>query len=329
MADTATAPAKPQGAQGGAFKNQLNRTLPLVVLVLLILVVTLKQPSFLGVPSIRALLDSMAPILLLALGQTFVILTGGIDLSVAVLASFGTVLLAQWIPTMGPGAVLAMLVSLTLIGLLSGLVTAIGQVPSFIVTLGALGLWSGVGYTISGASTITISSGYDAIGWLREYRLAQIPIASWLVIAIAVLAAVAMKVLSRGRSFHAMGLAERAALMSGLPTAVIRATAFALSGLFAGLAALILAASQYSGSPTLADSLLLPVIAAVVLGGTAITGGVGGPIRTLIGALIIAVLRVGLSAVGVDPSFEQIVYGSVVIIAVALTIDRSRLGIVK
>lgn len=329
MAETVTTPPEPHGAQAGAFKNQLNTALPLVVLVLLILVVTLKQPSFLGVPSIRALLDSMAPILLLALGQTFVILTGGIDLSVAVLASFGTVLLAQWIPTMGPGAVLAMLVSITLIGLLSGLVTAIGQVPSFIVTLGALGLWSGVGYTISGASTITISSGYDAIGWLREYRLAQIPIASWLVILIVVIAAVAMKVLSRGRSFHAMGLAERAALMSGLPTAVIRATAFALSGLFAGLAAILLAASQYSGSPTLADSLLLPVIAAVVLGGTAITGGVGGPIRTLIGALMIAVLRVGLSAVGVDPSFEQIVYGTVVIIAVALTIDRSRLGIVK
>jgi ribose transport system permease protein len=102
-----------------------------------------------------------------------------------------------------------------------------------------------------------------------------------------------------------------------------------LSGLFAGLAALLLSASQFSGSPTLADALLLPTIAAVVVGGSAITGGVGGPLRTLVGALIIAVLRVGLSVVGVDPSYEQIVYGAVVIAAVALTLDRSRMGVVK
>jgi ribose transport system permease protein len=91
----------------------------------------------------------------------------------------------------------------------------------------------------------------------------------------------------------------------------------------------MLAASQHSGGPTLAHTLLLPAIAAVIVGGTAITGGVGGAMRTVIGALIIVVLRVGLTAVGVDPSFEQIVYGTVIIAAVVLTIDRSRLGVVK
>jgi ribose transport system permease protein len=91
----------------------------------------------------------------------------------------------------------------------------------------------------------------------------------------------------------------------------------------------VLAASQFSGAPTLADSLLLPAIAAVVVGGTAITGGVGGPLRTLVGALLIVVLRTGMSVVGVDPSYEQIVYGVVIIAAVALTLDRGQLGIVK
>jgi ribose transport system permease protein len=303
--------------------------LPLAVLVALVLLVTARQPAFLGIRSIRTLLDGTAPILLLALGQTLVILTGGIDLSVAALASLGTVLLAMWLPELGPTAILAMLAATALAGMLNGLATAYLQVPSFIVTLGALGLWSGVALTVSGASTISIVEGYDAIGWIRDLRLVQLPSSFVLAALIAVLAAVAIRVFTRGRLLHALGLAERAALMSGVRTAWVRVTAFTLSGLFAGLAAVLLSASQFSGSPTLADALLLPTIAAVVVGGSAITGGVGGPLRTLVGALIIAVLRVGLSAVGVEPSFEQIFYGAVVIVAVALTLDRSRMGVVK
>ena len=309
--------------------RRLIAALPLAVLIVLVLVVTAKQPTFLGIRSIRTLLDGAAPILLLALGQTLVILTGGIDLSVAALASLGTVLLAKWLPGMGPGAIIAMLAALAFAGLLNGLACAYLQVPSFIVTLGAMGLWSGVSLSISGASTISITKGYDAIGWIRDLRLAQLPASFVLAALLAVLAAVVIRVFARGRLLHAMGLAERAALMSGVRTPRVRLAAFALSGLFAGLAALLLSASQFSGSPTLADALLLPTIAAVVVGGSAITGGVGGPLRTLVGALIIAVLRVGLSVVGVDPSYEQIVYGAVVIAAVALTLDRSRMGVVK
>jgi ribose transport system permease protein len=303
--------------------------LPVAVLIVLVLVVTAKEPTFLGIRSIRTLLDGAAPILLLALGQTLVILTGGIDLSVAALASLGTVLLAKWLPGMGPGAILAMLLALTVAGLVNGLACAYLQVPSFIVTLGAMGLWSGVGLTISGASTISISDGYDAIGWIREQRVAQLPASFVLAAVITVLAAVVMRAFTRGRLLHALGLSERAVLMSGVRTPRVRVLAFALSGLCSGLAALLLASSQFSGSPTLADALLMPAIAAVVVGGSAITGGVGGPMRTLVGALIIAVCRVGLSAIGVPPSYEQIVYGTVVIAAVALTLDRSRIGVVK
>jgi len=134
---------------------------------------------------------------------------------------------------------------------------------------------------------------------------------------------------NRGRSLHAMGLAEPAVLMSGVSTRRLRILAFTLCSVFAGLAAIVLAAAQRSGGPSLADTLQLPAIAAVVIGGTAITGGVGGAIKTLIGALIIVVLRVGLTAMGVDPAYEQIVYGAVIILAVALTIDRSRLRSIK
>ena len=327
----ATTPVEEPAARSrrGGGRARLVTALPFLVLVALVLVITVQQPSFLSVPSVRGLLESMTPILLLSLGQTFVILTGGIDLSFAATASFGTVLLALWIPDLGPLAVVAVLAASALIGLVNGLVIAHAQIPSFIATLGALGLYSGLGLAVSGASTIRISRGYDAIGWITDLRVAQLPLAAVLVVVLAVVISLGMRALVHGRDFHAVGLAEQALLMSGGSTVRIRVLAFTLCSFCAGLAAVVLAASQHSGGPTLADTLQLPAIAAVVIGGTAITGGVGGAIRTTIGALIIVVLRVGLSVVGVDPSYEQIVYGVVIIAAVVLTIDRSRLQVVK
>ncbi|WP_449283410.1 ABC transporter permease [Leucobacter sp.] len=311
------------------WRARIVSLVPLAVLVLLVLVVTLRQPNFLGVGSMRGLLLSLAPILLLALGQMFVILTGGIDLSFATTASFGTVLLALWLPGMGAGGILLMLLVMAAIGFVNGVIVAKAQVPSFIVTLGSLGLYSGLGLWISGASTIRISEGYEPLAALKDLRLAQMPAVGVFAILAAVLVFLGMHTLKRGRTLHAMGLAEPAVLMSGISTVRLRILAFTACSLFAGLAAVVMATAQRSGGPTLADSLQLPAIAAVVIGGTAITGGVGGAIKTLIGALIIVVLRVGLTAIGVDPSYEQIVYGGVIVAAVALTLDRSRLRAIK
>jgi len=326
-----TAPASqvPAAPAAPRLSRRLIAVIPTAVLVLLVLLVASQRPSFLGPTSLRTLLEGAAPLLLLALGQTFVILTGGIDLSQAVLASFGTVLLALWLPIGGPAGALAVLVALTLAGTLNGLVCAYAQIPSFVVTLGTMGLWAGVALAVSGSSTISITKGYDTIFWLRDLRVAGLPVSAVLAIGAVVVSAVLMKVLSRGRSLHAMGLAERAVQMSGTRTFRMRVLAFSLSGLCAGLAAMVLAASQFSGAPALADSLQLPSIAAVVVGGTLITGGIGGPLRTLVGALLVVVLRVGMSVAGVPPSYEQIVYGTVIVAAVALTLDRRRMDIVK
>lgn len=310
-------------------KDRVIALLPLLVLIGLLALVITQQPNFLGPASVRGLLEGLAPILLLALGQTLVILTGGIDLSFAVVASLSTVLLALWLPEMGVLAAVLVPVLACLSGIITGTIIAVGQVPSFIVTLGAMGLWSGVALTLSGASTIRISDGYEAIGWISDLRVAGLPISALIAILLAVVISVLFRSLSRGRALHTMGLAEKALLMSGSRTRLIRIGAFAASGFFAGLAGLVLASSQFSGGPTLGDTLMLPAIAAVVIGGNAITGGVGGPMKTVIGALIIIVLRVGLSAMGVDPAYEQIFYGAIIIGAVILTIDRSRLGIVK
>ena len=133
-------------------KQTLLTALPSIMLIVLVLAISVRQPTFLGPISLRTLAESTAPIALLALGQSLVILTGGIDLSVAVLASLGTVLLATWIDSFDVLAIVMMVVAITSAGLLSGFITAYAQVPSFVVTLGAMGLWSGVSLAVSGAS---------------------------------------------------------------------------------------------------------------------------------------------------------------------------------
>ena len=149
--------------------------------------------------------------------------------------------------------------------------------------------------------------------------------------ALMILAAIAagLRWLPAGRKIFALGVSERAAILSGLRADRLVIGVFTLSALCAGLAGIVLVADFSAGRPELADALLLPTIAAVVVGGTSITGGVGGLGRTLVGVLIVALLRVGINVVGAPPQYQQIVYGVIVILAVTLTIDRTKLTVVK
>jgi ribose transport system permease protein len=132
-----------------------------------------------------------------------------------------------------------------------------------------------------------------------------------------------------GRYTTAIGAGEAAAWASGVRVGRIKIAAYALSAGLAALAGVLLAGRLASGSPTLANQLLLPAIAAVVVGGTAITGGVGSIGRTVIGALLISVVRIGMTFIGLDIFVQQIVFGIVLTLAVAVTIDRSKIPIVK
>ncbi|MHC3366519.1 ABC transporter permease [Rhodococcus aetherivorans] len=325
-----TSPSKPAAAPvPRSTLDRLRLAGPTMVLVALVLLVALAEPNFLSMNALAVVSAQAVPILLLALGQMFVIIAGGIDLSVAALASLATVVLAVTIGQLGALAVVATLVALTLIGAITGLLIVFGQIPSFVVSLGALGFWGAVALVISGSTTIYISEGYNAIFWLSSWTFIGLPLAVWAgVVAVAAIY-LGMKFSSRGNVFHLVGLGEKAAIMSGIRARQVRVAAFALSGFFAGAAGVVLSSQQQSAAPQLADSLLLPAIAAVLVGGCAITGGIGGAWRVLIGALIVTVLRVGGSVAGIDPSFQQIVYGGVVIVAVILTLDRSRLSIIK
>jgi ribose transport system permease protein len=317
----------PGRTQGVLLKAAASRLAPVAVLVALLAALGFVQPSFVSFYSLSVLAGESSVILLLATGQTLVILLGGIDLSMAALASLASVLIAMALPSSGPAGVVGVLALTGGIGALQGFVHARAQIPSFIVTLAGLGLCSGAALVIA-HTTLPVASGYEAVGWL-EGRSFRIPHAFIFGVAALVGLMAVLRWLPIGRHIFAVGMGEVAALLSGVPVTRTKVIVFALSGLFAGLAGMMMVARTYSGNPTIADSLLLPSIAAVVVGGTAITGGFGSLGRTLVGALTIGVLRVGIAVVGLDPAYEPIAYGVLIVIAVALTIDRSKTAIVK
>jgi ribose transport system permease protein len=310
--------------------GRLRDLAPLVVLVVLVLAVAARQPAFLGQQSLTVLADQAVPILLLGLAQMVVILTGGIDLSAAALASLSSVVYALTVPDLGPLALLVTLLAVTAAGVVNGLLVSWGQAPSFIITLGTFGAIGALSLQLSGASTIYVQGdGFRYVRWLSEMGIGGISSGVLLSVVVVAIVWAIMRFSPSGRSLHLIGLNERAAIMSGIPVRALRVLAFGLSGLFSGLAGIVLVAQQQSAAPQLADSLLLPGIAAAVVGGCAITGGIGNAWGLLVGALTISVLRVGSAVAGIDPNYQQIMYGLVVVVAVAVTLDRSRLNVIK
>jgi ribose transport system permease protein len=307
--------------------DALRPLIPTAVLIGLVLAVSAKDRDFLGVDSLRTLSESSSPLLLLAVGMTLVVMCGGIDLSVAAMASFGSVLFAMWVPSMGLAAAIPVVAITTAAGAVQGTVHVVAQVPSFVVTLGGMALWSGLALTISDATPISVTD--PSIIDLGRDEVLGIPYTVIAALALALTAALVMWATPVGRWVRATGSSERAAYLAGVPVRFTKIGAFAFSGFCVGCAAIVLVARNQAGAPRLADSLLLPVVAAVVVGGTAITGGHGGIGRTIVGVLIVAVLRVGLSVIDIDQAWEQILYGALAIVAAALTIDRSKIAVLK
>ncbi|QZY50920.1 ABC transporter permease [Leucobacter tenebrionis] len=296
---------------------------PFVALIVVVGVVAIYDPGFLSPRALTSLLDQTAVLGLLALAQAVVVLTGRITLANAALASLGGVCLALLLPDYGWFGVIAVVLGAALLGLLLGTIHMIAQVPSFVVSLGGMGVFAGLSLWLSGADSLYVSSGYEVLEWMT-WRYFGIPISFLLLVCIAGLMMLCFALFPIGRSIRAVGFNERASAFSGIRTTLVVVSVFALSGALSGLAATLQIAELRSAGATTADALLLPSIAAVLLGGNAISGGVGGIGRTLVGVLIITVLRVGLDIVGVPSSVQPIIYGVIVILTIAVTADRAR-----
>ena len=309
--------------------NDIRKWLPLATLAVLILLVGIAQPSFLQPGTLIELASDTAVLFILATGVTFVIMLGGIDLSIQSMASLASVIVALTITRLGYGSFLLAIVIGAIAGLLSGIVHVRLKIPSFIATLAMGGVLFSAALVISKERSITLDeSGRAYQAWItgQSFGLPNVIFIGLLVLA----GAHVVQAHTRfGRYSAAIGAGEPAAYASGVKVGRQKIFAFVLSAALAAVAGVVLAGRLASGSPTLAAELLLPSIAAVVVGGTAITGGVGSIWRTLVGALIISVVRIGMTFLGVNIFAQNIVFGAVLIGAVAITIDRTKIPIVK
>ena len=305
-------------------KALLSKLGPLLGLLLIVIIVTILNPSFATASNILNVLRQVSISALIAFGMTFIILTGGIDLSVgSTLALTGAVAASMLASGMDP--ILTMFVALllgTILGAINGIIIAKGKVAPFIATLATMTIYRGL--TLVYTEGRPISGLGDSISFqmLGKGYFFGIPVP---VVTTALAFAVLYFILHKttfGRRVYAVGGNEDASRLSGINVDRIKIAVYSLTGTLAALSALILTSRLNSAQPTAGTSYELDAIAAVVLGGTSLTGGRGWIFGTLVGALIIGVLNNGLNLIGVSSFFQQVVKGAVILIAVLL--DRKK-----
>lgn len=304
---------------------------PFLMLVILVVVFTLTTNTFLTFDNLVGnVLMNTTILLLVALAGTFPILQQSIDLSVAAIVSLTAVLTAILINDYNLGFMALPLGVLagTGVGLLNGVVFAKGKIPSFLVTLGSLSVFNGTALLITGGYAVA----YNAPE-IREVAIGNlIPnvpnLVLWGLLFYVLVSLLAWKT-TFGRYTYALGENERVADFSGVNVDRYKIGAFVVSGLLCGVAGVLLTARTSSATAGMGDGLLLESIAAIVMGGTALTGGVGGPHRTILGVLVIGVLTNGMNLLSIQSFVQEIILGFVVIFAVALSIDRDKIEVIK
>jgi ribose transport system permease protein len=303
---------------------------PLVVLAVLVVAIGLYDATFFSSQNLLTIVADTMTLFLMASGVTFVIMIGGIDLSIQNVASMTSCVLAVSLPRFGLAAVPLSVFSGAVAGLLGGIVSTRLRIPSFIATLAVSGVVASAAYWISSERSINISPEDSAksLRWAVG-EIGGVPNEVWVGIFFLALLSALLGLTPFGRLVRAIGSQERAVTASGINVNRTKIAAYALSGTMAGIAGIVMAARLGSGSPTLAGEFLLPAIACIVVGGTAITGGVGSIWRTFVGALIVQVVRIGMTFVGVSAFAQQIIFGLILVAAVAITMDRGKISVVK
>ncbi len=288
-------------------------------------------PDFLKRSNLLAIVDRIVVIAVIAIGMTMVIVTGGIDLSVGSLIALSAVIATLVMkklggPTAPDWAVgvgfLVGALSCGLVGGLGGLIVARFKVAPFITTLGIMMMASGMAFLLTGG--FSIYQVPPALPWLGQGRTAGIPHTVILLVVLYVTAHIFMSHTRLGRYIYAVGGNEEAARLSGVPVGMVIVFVYVVSGLAAGLGGCIQASQINTGTPNMGTMYELFVIAAVVVGGTSLSGGAGRVLGTLIGALIISVIQNGMNLLGMESYTQKVVLGGVILIAVLL--DKLRSG---
>jgi ribose transport system permease protein len=299
----------------------------LVVLMILVGILLVTKPESMSLSSISSLMDQSSILLLLASAQCIIIIMGRIDLANAAFCSLLTVVTALSLNNFGLLVIPALIIFAVLIGLLQSWLHQVFQIPSFVISLSFLGIASGCALVLTSASTILVKPEVRFTKLLFSSP-GGVPISFILSLAIVGILGFMLAKTPWGRAVRAIGFNQRASTYSGINTFWIMSSAFMVSTTLIAIASMLNVGQLGTASASIADSYLLPGIAAVVVGGTSIAGGIGGIGRTVWGVLIISVLRIGMDILNISQNVQPVVYGIIIVLAIALTVDRTRASVV-
>jgi ribose transport system permease protein len=306
---------------------------PLIVLFLLCILITAINPNFLTFGNLVRISQSAMIPLVLGIGATFIILMGSIDLSVEGVLTLGAVLTSMLVLNgantndLGIIAVLIILVVGAGVGFINGVIHVRLKVPSFMTTLGTWFIGVGAANALLGGMAVRINDPW--IRGLAVERFLGFPWGVWLALFCLAVALVIQNYTRLGRYIYALGGGEELAALSGISVARVRIVTFTLAGVFYAVGGILASAQLGLGNAQIGNGRLFTTITAVVVGGTSLSGGQGSVLQTLVGVLIVVVLSNGMVLMGVPPSVQIGVQGLMIITAVALSIDRKLMRIVK
>lgn len=314
------APARPSVAQRLTGLDRLRQYGLILALLLLILAFSLTSEYFFTTSNFLNIARQVSVTAIVAVGMTFVIISGGIDLSVGSTLAFSGVVAAMAFSSTGsaPVALLAGIATGAGIGLVNGVITAKGRITGFIVTLAMMGAVRGFAFIVTGGNPVTASEPSFTFFGVGSVLGLAVPIIIMLIVI--ALGSFFLNQTRFGKYTYAVGGNERASRWTGLKVDRVQIVVYIVVGLLAGLAGVVLAARLGSGQPFAGDGFELDVIAAVILGGSSLAGGRGSISGTVIGVLIIGVLNNGLTLLNVSSYWQMVVQGAIILTAVL--IDR-------
>ncbi|WEK03382.1 MAG: ABC transporter permease [Candidatus Devosia phytovorans] len=318
----ATAPTTPSRARFsvGDFLREYGI---LLIIVVLMIGLTLISPSFLTSRNLLNILNQSAPLAIIAVALTLVIISGGFDLSTGAIFGVASVS-AAWLavhvdPTVGmiAGPLLGLL-----LGVVNGLIITGFNVHSFLATLASSMVYRGIAVLITGGALIPVRM--EEFAWLGRGRVGMVNIAVLILLVFMVAVMVLLNRTTFGRRVIAVGGNEEAAILSGVRTNLVRIACFGLTGFAAGLAGIIAVSRISMGQPQAGVGMELEAIAAVILGGTSIYGGAGAVWRSIAGVLLLALIGNGFNILNVNPFFKDLTTGVIIVVAVALSAGKKR-----
>lgn len=304
---------------------QASRSYGVVIaLIVLIVVISIAQPSFLSFPNQMNILSQWAPVAIMGIGMTYVVITGGFDLSVGATYALAAVVAAAIGQSQSPLVAFSAAIAAGLaVGVVNGFIVTALQVNPFIATLGTSLVVGGITLAITGNKAFIVA--FEPFTALGRDRLAGVPYSGILVIVLFVIAGLVLAYTSWGQSLYAVGGNLEASRLAGIRTSRVVGSAYALAGLTAGVAGVVTASQLSSAQASLGATLVFDVLTVVIVGGTALTGGRGAIWRTAVGVGILATLQNGFNLLDIDAYYQDVIKG-VIIIAALATVGRGGAG---